>query len=52
MSGRGGYIYVTQLSSGLVKNEGLLESIFLTLINYSCTKSPIGCSDFDHMYAV
>ena len=25
---------------------------FFTLINYSCAKSPIGCSDFDHMYAV
>ena len=24
----------------------------LTLIDYSCAKSPIGCSDFDHMYAV
>ena len=25
---------------------------FLTLINYSCAKSQIRCSDFDHMYAV
>ena len=24
----------------------------LALIDYSCAKSPIGCSDFDHMYAV
>ena len=24
----------------------------LTLINYSCAQSPIGCSDFDHMNAV
>ena len=25
---------------------------FPTLLDYSCAKSPIGCSDFDHMYAV
>ena len=24
----------------------------LALINYTCAKSPIGCSDFDHMYTV
>ena len=24
----------------------------LTLISYSCAKSPIGCADFDQMYAV
>ena len=28
------------------------EKQILTLINYSCAKSPTGCSDFDHIHAV
>ena len=39
-------------SSNECNKKEVADIDILTLINYSCAKSPVGCSDFDHMYAV